>query len=69
MVWLLSGYYLAVLSLKFLSYNVFRKRRHLQPPRSATTSSLLSKKRKIRVGYRAHSTKLSTDAKALLSQD
>ena len=39
------------------------------PPRSATISSSLTKKRKIRGGFRAHSTKLSTDAKVLLSQD
>ena len=51
-----------------MSYNVYRKRGHRQPPRPATTSSLLAKKRNIRGGYRAHSTKLSTDAKVLLSQ-
>ena len=39
------------------------------PPRSATISSSLTKKRKIRGGFRAHSTKLSRDAKVLLLQN
>ena len=37
--------------------------------RSATISSSLTKRRKVRGGFRAHSTKLSTEAKELLAQD